>query len=139
MSCCTCVVTPNALNSLSVVNDLASNTLTPIRPSAMVIKLVASAPSATGSCNAATVTRNGAANFLAPGLEAWGTSLHALPATAGSAAGTYGTAETPFSKARITDAELTRTTQLCAFIQANGSGYGICKSCKVGGLGAATK
>ena len=43
VSCCTCVVTPNALNSLSVVNDLASNTLTPIRPSSMVIKMVASA------------------------------------------------------------------------------------------------
>jgi len=30
-------------------------------------------------------------------------------------------------------------TQLCAFIRANGSGYGICKSCKVGGLGASAK
>jgi hypothetical protein len=139
VSCCSCVVTPNGLNSLSVVNDLASNTLTPIRPSAMVIKLVASAPTAAGSCNAATVTRAGAANFLAPGLEAWGSTLHALPSTAGTPAGTFGVAETPFSKARISDAELTRMTQLCAFIQANGSGYGICKSCKVGGLGAATK
>ena len=105
----------------------------------MVIKMVASAPSATGSCNSATVTRAGAVNFLAPGLEAWGTSLHALPATAGSAVGTYGTAETPFLKAKISDAELTRMTQLCAFIQANGSGYGICMSCKVGGLGAGAK
>ena len=139
VSCCTCVVTPNALNSLSVVNDLAGNTLTPIRPSSMVIKLVASAPSASGTCNAATVTRAGSANFLAPGLEAWGSTLHALPATAGSAAGTYGTTETPFLKAKFSDAELTRMTQLCAFIQANGSGYGICKSCKVGGLGASTK
>jgi hypothetical protein len=139
VSCCSCVVTPNGLNSLSVNNDLASNTLTPIRPSSMVIKLVASAPNAAGSCNAATVTRAGAANFLAPGLEAWGTNLHALPATAGSPAGTYGTTETPFLRATFSDAELTRMTQLCAFIQANGSGYGICKSCKVGGLGAASR
>jgi Domain of unknown function DUF11 len=139
VSCCSCVVTPNALNSLSVNGDLASNTLTPIRPSSMIVKMVASAPSASGTCNAATVTRAGTLNYLAPGLEAWGSTIHALPVTAGSAAGTYGTTETPFLKAKISDAELTRMTQLCAFIQANGSGYGICKSCKVGGLGASTK
>ena len=33
-------------------------------------------------------------------------------------------------------AELTRITQLCGFIQTNGSGFGICKSCRFGGLAA---
>lgn len=35
-------------------------------------------------------------------------------------------------------AELTHLTTFCQFIQANGSGFGICKSCSVGGLGAAS-
>jgi hypothetical protein len=138
VSCCSCLVTPNGLNSLSVNGDLTSNTLTPIRPSAVVIKLVASTPVG-GTCNPATVTRTGSANFLASGLAAWGTSLHALPITAGTPAGTYGITETPFTDATLSNAELTRMTQLCGFIQANGSGYGICKSCKIGGLGAAKK
>jgi len=142
VSCCSCLVTPNALASLSVNGDLTSNALTPIRPSAAVIKMVASAPgtgTAAQSCNPATVTRGGTANFLVPGLAAWGSTLHALPVTAGTPAGTYGTTETPFALGTYSDAELARMTQLCAFVQANGSGYGICKSCKVGGLGAAAK
>jgi hypothetical protein len=138
VSCCSCQMTPNAIATLSVNADLVANTLTPIRPSAAVVKLMASAGSTTGACNAATVTRVGA-NPLRPGLLAWGTTLHALPVTAGTPPGTYGVTETPFSRASLSDAELIRMTQLCAFIQANGSGYGICKSCRFGGLGAATK
>jgi hypothetical protein len=137
VSCCTCLVTPNALASLSVSNDLVSNTLTPIRPSAAVVKLVGSS-GVNGSCNAATVSRTGA-NVLTPGLIAWGTTIHALPTTSGTPAGTYGVTETQFSRATLSGAELSRMTQLCSFIQANGSGYGICKSCRFGGLGAATK
>src|SRR5579864_7516643 len=52
VSCCTCNVTPNGLQSLSIRNSLISNTLTPATPTALVIKLVAS----TGTCNAATVS-----------------------------------------------------------------------------------
>ena len=137
VSCCTCLVTPNGLASLSVSNDLVSNTLTPIRPSAAVVKLVGSS-GVNGSCNAATVSRTGA-NLLTPGLIAWGTTIHALPTTNGTPAGTYGVTETAFSRATLSNAELMRMTQLCGFIQANGSGYGICKSCRFGGLGAATK
>src|SRR5271168_5131080 len=59
VSCCTCSVTPNALQSLSVLKSLISNTLTPAIPTAVVIKLVASS----GTCNAAVVTPGN----LAPG------------------------------------------------------------------------
>ena len=135
VSCCSCMVTPNGLASLSVVNDLTSNTLTPIRPTAVVTKLLASSGTG-GTCNAATVTRDGATNRLAPGLDAWGTTLHGLPTTPGMPAGTYGVTETRFKRALLSDAELTRMVQFCAFIQANGSGYGICRSCRTGGLGA---
>ena len=83
---------------------------------------------------------------LTPGLQAWGTTIHALPVTAGTPATTYGVTETPFAFPTFlgfvglpSPAEVTRMSQLCSFIRANGSGYGICKSCKVGGLGASSK
>ena len=63
----------------------------------------------------------------------------ALPVTAGTPATTYGVTETRFANPLLTQQEFTRMTQLCAFIRANGSGYGICKSCKIGGLGASAK
>ena len=49
ISCCSCPVTPNGLVSLSVKNDLTSNTLTPATPTSVVIKLLFSAPIG-GSC-----------------------------------------------------------------------------------------
>ena len=128
VSCCSCVVTPNGLNSLSARNDLIAS-LTPSIPTSVVVKLLASAPAASG-CNAATVTYDA----LRPGLVAWGSTLHALPIAAGTPATTYGVTSRPFVKAELSQAELSRMTQLCGFIQANGSGYGICKSCRVGGL-----
>lgn len=141
-ACCSCYVTPNGLNSLSVRNDLASNPLTPVIPSSMVIKLIADdgRPGGVGtgytsasSCNAAKPVNP------AQGMMAWGTTLHALPVTAGTPATTYGVTETAFSNGRLSDTEFQRMTTLCGFIRANGSGYGICKSCKLGGLGASAK
>lgn len=129
ISCCSCLVTPNGLTSLSAVNDLTGNTLTPVRPSSVVVKVVATIGTTQSACNAATVTGAG----LAPGLAAWGSTLHSLPS------GSFGVVGTSFARGSLSAAELTRMTQLCAFIHANGSGYGICKSCRVGGLGANTK
>ena len=136
VSCCSCNVTPNALNSLSVKNDLASNTLTPIIPSALVIKVLATAG---GSLCTSSKAASVSAADLRVGLLAWGTTIHALPVTAGTPATTYGVTETAFSTPSLSDSERIRMTQLCAFIRANGSGYGICKSCKVGGLGSSSK
>ena len=74
-------------------------------------------------------------------MLAWGTTVHA-GAAAGSAAVIT---ETPFLPATLSGAdvgpfagigEANRLQQLCTFIQANGSGFGICSSCRLGGLGA---
>ncbi len=124
ISCCSCVVTPNALVSLSANSDLVSNTLTPAHPTSIVVKLVATAGTA---CNAANVP----VAALAAGLRAWGTTLHAAPTTPV----TYAVTETAFSPAGLSAAELARITSFCGFIQANGSGFGICRSCRLGGLG----
>ncbi|MDQ2947560.1 MAG: hypothetical protein M3Y27_16775 [Acidobacteriota bacterium] len=84
IACCACPVTPNGLASLSARNDLVSNTLTPGLPTAIVVKLLATAGTTAASCNAAAVrTRT---NLPAPGLAAWGTALHALPVTPGTPA-----------------------------------------------------
>ena len=128
VSCCSCVVTPDALVSLSVNSDLVSNTLTPAHPTSVVVKVVTTAGTA---CNAANVPTDN----LVPGLRAWGTTLHPAPTTPV----TFGVTETPFTPALLSAAELARITSFCGFIQANGSGFGICRSCRLGGLGAAVQ
>ena len=125
IACCTCAVTPNALQSLSVLKSMISNPLTPAIPTSVVIKAIASSPAL---CNASAVTMDD----LVPGLRIWGTTLHALPTSPVA----YGMAETPFSNAVLSDAELAHVTTTCGFIQSNGSGFGICKGCVTGGLGA---
>jgi hypothetical protein len=123
ISCCTCSVTPNGLQSWSVRNSLISNPLTPAIPTSVVIKIVATTAA---TCNAS------APGTLAPGLRAWGSTIHALPTTPV----TYGVTETAFSNGGLVATELAHITSFCGFIQANGSGFGICKGCAAGGLGA---
>src|SRR5258707_1596802 len=73
ISCCSCPVTPNGLVSLSAKSDLVSNTLTPAVPNSIVIKILATVPVG-GSCtNSAGAV---ATSTLAPGLVAFGTTLH---------------------------------------------------------------
>jgi hypothetical protein len=125
VSCCSCVVTPNGLVSLSAKNDLISNTLTPAVPGSIVVKLLGTDNPHT--CNAA------APGNPTVGLAAWGTTIHA------AVGGGYATTETAFTPASLGGAEYQRISALCGFIQSNGSGYGICKSCRPGALGAMKK
>ena len=128
VSCCSCTVTPGALVSLSARSDLISNTLTPGVPLSVVVKIVTTAGTA---CNAANVPPVN----LAPGLRAWGTTLHARP----TSPTTFSVTETPFLPTLLSTGELDRITSFCGFIQANGSGFGICRSCRLGGLGAVSQ
>jgi len=130
VSCCSCLVTPNALVSLSVQGDLISNTLSPSTPTAVVIKLVATdaGHGDVSVCNPASTEVE-----LASGMRAWGTTLHALP---GSPT-TYGLTESIFLPGGLSLAELNHLTSFCGFINSNGSGFGICKSCRSGGLAGA--
>jgi hypothetical protein len=129
------LVTPNALVSLSAQRDLISNTLTPAHPTSIVVKLLATIGGATvGSCNAATAGTGTAT--ISTGLAAWGTTLHGILAAAGVEESAVALTETPFTPATLSATEQTRITSLCGFIQSNGSGFGICRSCRLGGLGA---
>src|SRR5579871_2812675 len=131
ISCCSCLVTPNGLVSLSVKNDLISNTLTPAIPNSVVIKLIGSAPATGNVCDASTV----ALEAQMTGMLAWGSTSHA--ATVGGTPAFV--VETPFTPATLSAVDFSRITALCGFIKSNGSGYGICKSCRPGALGAAQK
>jgi len=124
IACCSCPLTPNHLRTLSVLNDLISNTLTPGVPIGVTVALLATDGS-TGSCNPA------APGDLVQGLRAWGTTLHAAPG------GGFAVTETEFSHAELSVSEYSKLVSYCGFIDANGSGYGVCKSCANGAAGAA--
>ncbi|HUK89465.1 MAG TPA: hypothetical protein VLZ81_03625 [Blastocatellia bacterium] len=125
ISCCACPITPNGLASLSVQSDLISNVLTPAVPTSVVVKLISTSAA---TCNAAGMT--GPAGTVAPGLVAWGTTLHAGPT------GAYQVTETRFTPYTAGTHELATEGTDCFFINRLGSGFGICKSCRLGGLGA---
>jgi hypothetical protein len=131
ISCCSCLVTPNALNSVSVLHDLLSSTLTNVSESAVVIKLLANAPDP-GLCNPTSPTFQN----LTPGLLAWGTTLHAGPGST-----PFSLTERPFTTSTLSAGELSHLTQFCAFIQSDGSGSGQCTACQGanGALGAAAQ
>jgi hypothetical protein len=71
-------------------------------------------------------------------MRAWASTLH-LNTSIAPAPGVYQQTETPFSNAELSDSELTKLTSFCGFIQSNGSGFGICKSCAAGALGEQQK
>jgi hypothetical protein len=124
-SCCSCPITPNGLRSISAREFAMPIGLTPSVPTSVVVKLVATVPvNANCSNSAATLSLD----VLAPGLAAWGTKIHNI-------AGTDGITETPFIGATLSAGELNRLSAICNFILANGSGFGVCRSCRLGGLG----
>lgn len=140
VSCCSCLITPNGLVSLSVVNDLLSNTFTGIRPNSVVVKLLTSATGTTmaggasfsgGSCTGSAALAGPGMPFpLAPGADAWATTIHV------AATGFPSLTEIPFTPVTLSAGEVASVTNMCANILGNGSGFGVCKSCRPGGLGA---
>src|SRR5215472_2672052 len=132
ISCCSCLVTPNGLVNLGVNRDLTSRTLTGVIPTSAVIKLYSTLAGAGGtgtSCSnsAATVGTATAAN----GLLAWGTTIHnSPPGVAG-----YNVTETAFTPSTLSSGELASIGGRCAAILGNGSGFGVCFSCRDGALG----
>jgi len=129
VACCTCAITPNGVSTVSA-RQLISKTLTPAVPTAITVKLFATAAPASGTCSAATP------GTAAPGLIAFGTNIHAAAVGGSVAAGTFAVTETPFIPSTLSTAELTRISTLCGFIGANGTGFGICPGCTAGAAGA---
>ena len=131
VSCCSCPVTPNGLVSLSAKLDLINNPLTRGVPTSIVIKLLATVPVG-GSCNNSALLAG--APVPALGMAAWGTTPHANPS---AGAGVYAITETAFTPSQLSAGELARLAYGCGVVANVGSGFGICNSCRLGGLGAA--
>jgi len=157
ISCCSCLVTPNGLVHLTANNDLVSNTLTGIRPDSIVIKLIATGtgiktgttgtPDYSGSnCTNSAALAGTLFPLTSSGMLAMGTTLHTTsnidPPPAGSS---FSVTETPFLPATLglpaltsgpgLGSELASLTNRCTNIIGNGSTFGICRSCRLGGLG----
>ncbi len=136
-SCCSCLITPNGLASLSVNSDIISNTFTAVRPNSVVVKLVNTGAGATftgTNCTYSAAQAGTVAFPLAGGMLAFGTTIQS------PVAGTFVVTETPFLKATLSPADLASITNRCINIIGSGmnSGvtFGICRSCRFGGLGA---
>jgi hypothetical protein len=143
IACCSCLVTPDGLNSFSVKNDLIANTLTAAVPTSVVIKLISSCPALDTKgnatiCNASQLLTLTPVAFataqtsvdLGAGMRAWGTTLEF-----NSSLGNYSLVNVPYLPSALSQSELTTLTRTCGFIQQVGSGYGVCKStCGTGAL-----
>jgi hypothetical protein len=140
VSCCACLVTPNALVSLSAKSDLINNVLTPAIPTSIVVKLLTTVPGTTGStaapqytvCNPTimlTGLNNGLPNSLQTGGLAWGVTLEPS-----QTAGTYGPVSVPFITPSGNINEVEALESVCGLIQTEGTGYGVCGSCALGAL-----
>jgi hypothetical protein len=132
VSCCSCLITPDGLYSLSARNDLISNTLTPAVPASIVVKLLATTAPSTGVCNAGSPVTVSAVT-LASGMRAWATTIEPSPLSG------YVVVSNAFQSAGLSASELSQLTTFCGFVQWVGSGYGICNSCRTGALSGAKK
>jgi hypothetical protein len=153
IACCSCLITPGQTVNLGVNRDLTVKTLTGVVPTSVTVAVLSTLAGGDGtgaSCtNSAAMVVTAA---LANGVAAWGTTLHATPTAA------YATTERPFSGADLIEqtvtggtvigggelirqtvtggGELTSLGGRCASILGNGSGFGVCNSCRAGALGA---
>ena len=121
--CCSCPVTPNGLLALSARRDFVNNLTSPKRPTSLVVKLYATVPTR-GTCSTSAADNSTTA---APGLHAWGTSIQI-----GAEGKPDPVTESPFLVATLGPGERERLVSRCAFINANGSGFSICSTCRFG-------
>jgi hypothetical protein len=129
VSCCSCLVAPDGLVSLSLRDDMISNPFTATAPASVVVKLVSTA-AVGGICldSASAISLAG----LSTGMAAWGTKVQTV-------ATLPQVTEATFAGSTLGPGELARLSGLCTSINAVGSGYGICQSCRMGGLGAVAR
>ena len=108
--CCTCLLTPDGLRTLSVNADLTSNPLTGVTLATGLIKIVS------------TTNINPARLAPVAAIRSWTTHIQNS---------NFAVTETASQDATLSTTELTRLDSQCSAIQLDGSGHGIC-SCGVG-------
>jgi len=113
--CCSCLLTPDGLRTLSVNADLTSNPLTGASPTTGVIKIVSTA-TVGGACPLPTSLTPTAA------IRAWATHIENNG---------FAVTETNAADATLSANEVLRLNVECSSIKLDGSGRGIC-SCGSG-------
>ena len=149
ISCCSCNVPASEMFTLSAKNDFASNTLSPTIPDSMVVKMAVTEGGSQCKGNAASNVTGAA--FLAQadrtvaaadpfqgrtGLVAWARNLRSGksgPAEPGNGGIEF------LVQSSVGQNEMDRISGMCAALRKSGSGYGICKSCKLGGISPSAK
>jgi hypothetical protein len=123
--CCSCELTPDSEDTLSVNTDLLSS---PINPAIFtkdgVIKIVSAAYN---TKNPADFCRPDLPNIVpTAGLRAWVTHIQAQPGPPATAT-TFPETEEEFASAPLSDFELQNLENQCSAIFTSGSGVGECK------------
>jgi hypothetical protein len=113
--CCSCLLSPDGLRTLSVNTDITGNPLTGVSLQTGVIKIV-SAKLSNGTCPLPTVINS------TPALRAWATHIQDS---------TFAITETAAQDATFSSGELSRLVSECQAINLDGSGKGVC-SCGTG-------
>ena len=114
--CCSCLLTPDGLRTLSVNADLTSNPLTGVTLSTGVVKVVSTWPLSGNTCPLPTTV-----NPL-PALRSWATHIQNS---------NFAITETASQDATLSSAEVGSLQSECKAIHLDGSGKGIC-SCGTG-------
>jgi hypothetical protein len=141
ISCCSCFLTPNAVANLGVNRDLTIKTLTGVVPTSVVIKLVATLAGTAGAGGAATCNNSAASLSLAAVAPAAGALVFGMvasgttPQSLATNVGPYTQVEHPFVPSTLSAGEVASIAGRCASILGNGSGFGVCLSCRPGALG----
>ncbi len=133
IACCSCLITPDETVNLGVNRDLTVKTLTGVVPTSVTIKVVSTLAGVNGggsSCTNTAATVQTAT--LANGIAGWSTTLHSTPTPA------FATTEFRFTPGTLSAGELASIGGRCASILGNGSTFGICNSCRAGGLGGSS-
>ena len=131
VSCCACPVTPNGLVRLSARDSLVRNPLTFNNPTAAVVKILFTAKTAGDACDAGGLPVP-VATTLARGGAAWAWTPHQNTSN-----NRYELTETEFARSDLSISEYQKLAAVCRFIQTYASGFGLCKGCQTGAMGAA--
>lgn len=113
--CCSCLLTPDGLRTLSVNTDITGNPLTGVILNTGLIKIVSTIP-VSGVCPLPTKVNS------EPALRAWGTHIQNS---------NFAVTETASQDATLSAGEVTRLSAECYAIQLDGSQKGVC-SCGTG-------
>jgi hypothetical protein len=140
-------------------SDLSNNSLTPGAPTNFSVKIIWTTPTSDSTCNAAApitptisgrpgpladleVDNSPSGGRFATGGTAWSVKNHYAAATTPGTTPSTGASnmtETKFANKPLSISEYQANATIgCYFLQQQGSGFGICGSCKQGALGGDT-